>query len=258
MRLRLFCAAFSGLLLFGTLAPANDTLRLGGAIDGGTDTELVRWRGGYGYRGHYGGYGYRGGWGGWSGWGGRYSSPGFAFSYSRPYYHSWGHTPRWYGYSSYYRPFSYSYYRHPSYYQSPSYYYYPGFSYYYSPCVSDEADVPAVTLGRPAPLSNPMVGNPVYSSSNYRSSTFEYNGGPRFLIPSPSESEPVPATEPAPRQVPVEGRFVALPRESSGGVSPIIPETMFVSLTPDRPASPNTPPAKARFSYPAYGERTTR
>src|SRR5687767_14881592 len=82
-KLILSALAATCLLTAGSAARAQeDTFRLGGPsaqadIEGGTDTELVYYRGGYrGGRGFYGGFygGYRGGYGGWGrggygGWG---------------------------------------------------------------------------------------------------------------------------------------------------------------------------------------------
>src|SRR5262245_55524842 len=83
------------LLAAGSAARAqDDTFRLGGPsaqadIEGGTDSELVYYRGGYGrgfYGGHYGGYG-RGFYGGYGGYGRGFY--GYGRGYGVGYYGGW-------------------------------------------------------------------------------------------------------------------------------------------------------------------------
>jgi len=244
MRSWMWAALAAGLALAGgSIASANDTVRLGGpaaqaAMSGSTD-ELVRWRGGYyggGYRGYYGG-GYRGF------YGGGYNRPYYNSFYGRPYYNSFYARPYFNNYQPYYSAFYprvYSTYYSP-YYCSPSYYA-PAYSYpsYYYPIAGE-------TL--PAPLAT-MQGAPAYAAPQYTppmpppgNGTYPYNGGPNAPVPMPN-AVPNQGNPPAPT-LPIDGRLVSLPATFSGGVNAFGPHS-----TP-APAAPTPAP---RVSYPAYGE----
>ncbi len=170
-------------------AAAQDTIRLGGpsaqaAIQGGIDTELVRWR----HHGYYRSY-YR---------------PYYAGYYGRPYYY-----PRSYVYyAPAYYPSYYSYYE----YNRPAYY--PS-SYYY-PIAGEALAPPATNLQAPsyyrAPAPQQYV--PPMPPAN-GSGTFPYDGGPRSPVPMPNPEQ-------APRGIiPIDGRLVSLPTEISGGTTQV-------------------------------------
>jgi hypothetical protein len=229
------------LILAGSTAAwaQNDTFRLGSsssgaaaAVSGGTDTELVHWRGGYRH-----GYGY---------WGGR--------AYYRPY---WGG----YGYAAYYRPAYYrpAYYR-PNYYRSVVYlnYYQP--YYYAAPAyypISGQADVPATLAQLPAqtqPVTSqyqpstarpqllpPPATVPQQPSGNQ---TFPYDGGPQVPLPMPQVD---PASGPRPT-VPLQGKIVSLPVETTGGTTPLF--TVSLGTYGQPIAAPRS------YTYQAYGEQS--
>lgn len=241
MRTLMWTALAAGLLVIGGgAASADDVVRLGGPgvqtdIQGGTDTELIYgryWGGGGRYYGggarYWGGGGrYYGGYYGARYWGGGYYGHrhwgGYYGAGYRPYY-----------YSSYYRP----YYYRPAYYYTPSYYqqsYYNDC--YYSPIMGDSA--PTVTLqanGSQAPRTAPPVT---------RDSTFPYDGGPREAIPTPIPRDDVNPSKSPGGSIPLEGRLVKLPTESSIGASSVTsPEIQRLRYV----TSP------VRVTYPAYGE----
>lgn len=238
-------------LALASISEANDVVRLGGpsaqaAIQGGTDTELVHWRGyrgyygGYrgfhgGHRGYYGGYygGYRGYYGG--GYGFRFATPYVSFGYySRPHFH---YRPY---YASYYQPFYASSYYYPSYYYSyPSYYY---------PCAGEELPAAQVmnlqsTYQAPLPRTNGPTMPPAQGDG-----TFPYDGGPRAPVPMPAPQNETNPTKRAPVPnaiVPLDGRLVSLQSEISGGTSAI--PTPILPTQASRTAAP-------RVTFPAYGE----
>ena len=164
MRNWMWAVLATGCLLagFGTVS-ADDTVRLGGPsaqadVQGGTDTDLVRWgRGGYGgyNRGGYGGH-YRGGYGYYRGYYG---------GYGRPYY-----------YGGYYAP---AYYYPPTYY-APTYYAPRAIRYYSYPINGESSPPPATT----------MQGSfyPSQSQQPFGNGTFPYDGGPRAPVPMPNPS----------------------------------------------------------------------
>ena len=231
MRNLFLSAIAAALLLTGGSAvwADDDIVRLGGPsaqadIQGGTDIELVRgyYGGGYG-RGYYGGGYGRGFYGGYGGY-------GYRNAFYRPYF-----------YGSFYRPY------YASYYGSP-YYYTPYYSSYYA----DDYYYP--TSGITAAVIT------MQSSNNYQSAaperilpfspdgTYPYNGGPDSAIPMPMPTAP---TDKMPRgTVPLEGKLVTLPQQSSGGISPVTsPDIQRLHFV-------NTPSAApVRVSYPAYGEK---
>ncbi len=219
MRNLMWAALAAGaILVMSEAAWANDTVRLGGpaahaSVDGGTDTFLVHRRGGYG--GGYYGRAYYGGYYGRSYYGGYYGRPFLSVGfYGRPYY------------AGYYRPYYY-----PSYYYQPNYY----SNYYNYPCAGDVAPVMPSVASYQAPLA------PVYSSARPANDdgTFHYDGNPRILVPMPSSK-----TTPAPGVLPVDGRLVSLPSETTGGVLPVgLPTAQRATSLP-----------APRVVYPAYGE----
>jgi hypothetical protein len=257
MRILMCAALASGMLLAGGgLARAQDTIRLGGpsqsSFETGVNTELVRGGGhggghaGHFHAGHFHG-GHAGHWHGghWHGayWGGR---GWYGYGYGRywPYYYG--------GYGGSY-PYAYYY---PTYYY-PSYYY-PAYSYgatYYA----QPTYYPTVTYSYP--VSGETVPPPSATPSNYQrpvpvppmpmpdgNGTFNYDGGPRSLVPMPIPELTPPNT---PRPVPIDGKLVSLPTGTSMGVtfvggSPVAPRT---TATPTK--TNTTPP---RVVYPAYGE----
>src|ERR1017187_2810614 len=197
-----------GCVLAGVgVVSANDTIRLGGpsaqaAIQGGTNTELVRW--GYGYHGHYRGY-------------------------YRPYY----------GYyrPAYYYPRAYTYYApsyYPRYYYTPTYYYSaPSYgSYYYYPISGEALPPPATTVQGSYPAPAPQQYVPPMPPPG---GTFQYDGGPRSIVPMPNSNEPPLVV------IPIDGKLVSLPTQITGGTSQV-----------GMPAAPRT--GEPRATYPAYGE----
>jgi len=258
MRNLFLSAIAAALLLTGGSAvwADDDIVRLGGPsaqadIQGGTDIELVRgyYGGGYG-RGYGGGGDVRGYYGGGYGrgyYGGGYGRGYYGGGYGRGFYGGYGG----YGYrNAFYRPYFYgSFYRpyYASYYGSP-YYYTPYYSSYYA----DDYYYP--TSGITAAVIT------MQSSNNYQSAaperilpfspdgTYPYNGGPDSAIPMPMPTAP---TDKMPRgTVPLEGKLVTLPQQSSGGISPVTsPDIQRLHFV-------NTPSAApVRVSYPAYGEK---
>lgn len=158
-----------------------------------------------GYSGYgYGGYPYGGGYGGYSGYG--YSGYPYGGGYG-------SYTGYGYGYGGGYG------YGYPSY--GYDRYYGVGYNTF---CNGTQPMPPATKLGAPRQPAAPNGG------------TFQYDGGP-------NNPAPIPSSAPARPTIPRDGKFVSLPRESSGAVHPAV-------LTTVRPA-----PAQPRYTYPAYGER---
>jgi len=222
----------AGLLLTGA-AQAGDTVRLSlpGSTDAPTltlaatpadldaDTELVYYapRGWYGgYRGYgYGGY-YRplyiglGGWGyggyGYGGYG--YGLGGYGGGYGG--YYSGGYYPASYA--------SYSY-------VSPSYYSYAspctcGVSYSIPAQASYQTQSPVIIQQQPTTVTppTPMPPSTVPQPLPGNSSTFQYDGGPRTLIPMPPALRgTTPAVVPGGQSVPRDGRMVSLTRPAASG-----------------------------------------
>jgi hypothetical protein len=227
MAMRKWLMAAVGAVLVTALggeAQANDTVRLGGPgvqsdIQGGTDTELVRWGRGFYGRGHHGGYGH-------GHYGARYYTPYFSVGYySRPYYGG-----------GYYRPYYYS-----SYYYRPYYY----DSYYYYPCAGEAAPlVTAQVQIAPTPKSQqyvPQLPQPQpYVPPMPPAGNFQYDGGPAQPVPMPNSG---PDLSPARGIVPIDGKLVSLPTGITGGFSP-------VGVVTNRVTNP-----APRINYPAYGER---
>jgi len=255
---------------------AQDTLRLviptstavsAGSIDGGTNTELVYHRGGHYHGGFYrGGYGY----GGYRGYGyGGYYRP----SYYGGYYGGY----RGYGYGGFYRPFYYGgYYARPYYYGSyyyPSYYsayYYPSYYSAYYPCATTVANstplatvyssgsyaTPQVTQPGPALLPQPQAVPQMPPPAN-GNQTFPYDGGPRAPLPMPGlDANPTGGPGTPRPTVPLEGKFVSLPQETTGGIGLI--DTASLSTVSWRPVSTSQPATSptTRYHYPAYGEQS--
>ena len=239
MRNLMWAALATGFLLAGfEVAVASDTVRLGGpsAVQSGGDTELVHGRGYYGGgygRGYYGG-GYGRGY-----YGGGYGRSYYGGGYGRSYYGG--------GYGGYYRPSYYASYYQPSYYAS----YYQPYSYgsyyspsssnscYYYPIAGEAVSPPATTLQSNYQVPQRQYAPPMPPALN-GNGTFQYDGGPRSVIPMPAETNPANAPR---RIIPTDGRLVSLPTETTGGTSPI-------STLPTTRAKTSAP----RVSYPAYGE----
>lgn len=266
-------------------AQASDTIRLGGSVGGNTftldrgddadaDTELARFRGGYGgggYRGGYGGGGYRGGYG-YGGYRGGYGYGGYRGGYSYGGYrggYGYGGYRGGYGYGGYgggYYGSSYGYSQpyyggYSSYYSYPSYCY-PSYSYYY-PCSDSVPTMPyatvlqgsvntyttARTIAPPAPVAPPAGDG-----------TFRYDGG-TGVVPAPMPGvTPVPPTVSPRPTLPLDGRLVSLPYTPPTVNFPAYGEA---PATPRRPAASDTrlvstPVAAPRVAYPAYGETTPR
>jgi len=277
MRYHIMSALAAGLVFAASSATwAAEIVRLGGpsaesTIQGATDTELVRgygrgsygggygrgyygggygrgyYGGGYGrgyYGGHYGGYG-RGYYGGYYGGYGRGYYGGHYGHYHQPYYYGsyyGGYRPY---YSNYYSPYYgnyYSSYYGNSYYGSPYYYGIAYDGYAVAPMTTLQATVyPQTQIAPPQPYAQPQMP-PASDSGN---GTYPYNGGPANPIPQPSDS-PVPMNSPPRGIVPLDGKLVSLPVETTGDVSvvPSIQRWTYVS----------TAAAPARITYPAYGD----
>jgi hypothetical protein len=233
MRSLVWAALATGFLV----ASANDTVRLGGpsAVQSAGDTELVHGRGhhGGGYsHGHYGG-GY-----GRSYYGGGYGR-GYYGGYYRPYF---GVYYRPYVYGSYYSPYYISS-NYTPYYSSSYYTPYYSSSYYDYPIAGETVSRPATTLQSsyqsPVPVQQQYVP-PMPPASN-GNGTFQYDGGPRSVIPMPAETNPAST----PRSIiPTDGRLVSLPTQTTGGTSQIS----------TRPTTTRAKTSEPRVSYPAYGE----
>jgi hypothetical protein len=223
--------------------PSSDTLDLKATDDDLSDEFLDAryyrgggFRGGYGggfYRGGYGGYrggisyGYRGGYYGGIGYRGGYSGGGYYGGYARFGYGGCGY----YGYS------------YPSYYSGYSCYSPGCYTYdYISPC-SSVTVLPPVTVRvgpsyslRPAPSTvlpgtpGPAPVLPLPKEDSTAPGTFNYDGGPKELVPMPKG----------------EDGAMTLPRK------PAVAVERVVSLTQSNAKSSN------KWSYPAYGESATR
>jgi hypothetical protein len=241
MRNLMWAVLAAACLLAGSgVSMAQDTVRLGGPsvqadMQGGTD--LVR--GWHGYRGYYGGYrGYYGGYyGGYRGYYGGY------YGFYRPYY------PRYY--ASYYYP--------PVVYQPSCYTPYYSNSYYYpiagqpAPTVTMQASYYAPAPASSQPTPGQRFSEPIPAPGG--NGTFPYDGGPRSPIPMPAPGADInPATDRG--IIPLDGKLVSIPNETSGGFSPVglpavQPRTTPTTTTP----ATKTPTPAPRVIYPAYGDR---
>jgi len=272
---------------------ANDTVRLldgdrSDDVDGDTDTHLV-YRGGFGGygRGGFGGYGRGFGYGGYGrsfyggygrGFGYGYGGYGRGFGYGYRPFISIGLGYGGYGYGGYYggyRPYYGGYYGgyssfYPSYYNSysyPSFYSYPSYSYapVYSPCAASVTEVvtsqtvapplasqPGVTV-TPGTSSYSQIPAPRIYTQPAGDGTYPYDGGPRSPLPMPGpDGDANPMSTPR-KMVPLDGRLVSLPKQTTGGVN----NGLFVSLRTDAASEPVTVNGQApRYSYPAYGEQS--
>ena len=283
--LAMFGAGLCSLTGSAVVQADNDTVRLGmsssSAVSGDVDTLLVASRGGHGgghgggfhgggfhgggfhgggfhgggFHGHNGFWGWGGrGWGGW-GWGGYWGGywPYWGlYAWNRPF---WGY--------GYYRPYGgYGYYS-PYYYvdAAPAYYdYYPA-TYY---PIAGQQEVPGTLARLPMPRSVSAPVSPYQQQAAARPQvlpmpvalpqrpgepqTFPYDGGPQSSLPLPGKDGVGPASSPRP-MVPLKGKLVSLPQETTGGTTQII---QFVGLGI---ASPVPAPTAAPYSYPAYGEQ---
>jgi hypothetical protein len=271
----------------------TDRDRAAATVDGDTDTHLVYHRGGFHHGGfHHGGFGY-GGYG--RGFG--YASFGRGFyGYGRGFGYGYGGFYRpYYGYRSFYRPYyGFSLYRpyyggyglgyggyglgyggyYGGYYgggyypsfglsiysgYSPGYYSYPSYySSFYTPCAGTTVGPQVVTV-TPSTTTSPYAQTPLPQIiEGDVNSTYPYDGGPRSPLPMPGPDDAAsPMKAPRPT-VPLEGRLVSLPKETTGGTTPVR-VSPFVSLRLDTPSAPAATPAPARpatrYTYPAYGEQ---
>jgi hypothetical protein len=247
---RLFATALAATFVFGSLAHADDNLRLlltgspSNGFSGGASTMTLQlddsntafnedvggrfWGGGRGWGGH--GWGGRGwGWGGrgWNtgwGWGGR----------------GWGWGGRGWGWGGWGwgwggRPFVFA---QPS----ASFYVVPSSSWYFAPPVwypSVDCSPIAMSGGFIPNTSNAALPQyqplpsqyqpmpPANGSSNF--GTYPYNGGPVNPVPmplAPASSRPM-ESQPAPKTLPLEGLPISLP---------------------------GTTAVSKKYTYPAYGE----
>jgi hypothetical protein len=238
------CAA--SLLTLAGSAPVwaqSDTFRLGtsssGTVSGGTDTELVYYRGGHGH--YHGGYGYyRGGYGHYHGGYAHYRPYWGGYGYYSPYYYRTAYYPPYY-----YRPAVYFNYYQPYYYAAPVYYY----------PISGQTDVPTTLAQMPPQVQpqtsqyQPTTGRPqllpmpaTVPQQPGGQQTFPYDGGPQAPLPMPQID---PASGPRPN-VPLQGKVVSLPLETTGGTTPLFTVSLGTSAQPV---------ATPRYTYPAYGEQ---
>jgi len=260
---------------------ASDVVRLGGplaesAIQGDTNTELVWRRGGYGGYGHGGygrgyGYGYGRGYG-YGGYGRGYGYGGYGRGYG------YGGYGRGYGYGGYGRGYGYGGYGYGGYGRGYGYGYgygrgyggygyggygYGGYGYgggYYG-IAGDCA--PLVTLQSPGVLQaqapQSRYSEPLMPPADGGNGTYPYNGGPVNPVPLP-DNNPVPTNNGPRGIVPLDGKLVSLPSETTGGVSPTslgAQRYSFVSTT--NVAAPiQLNPAPTRIAYPAYGDEPIR
>jgi len=282
MRKFAWTALVAGLLALAGAsgAWADETLRLvipasssaGASVDGGANTELV-----YGRGGHYHGGGYRGGYRG--GYYGGYRGYGYGGFY-RPFYGSYyggyrgygyggyGYGGYGYGYASYYRPFYYGGYYARPYYYGASYYYPSYYSSYYYPCASTVVSstpvvavysssytTPQVVQPGAALLPQPQVMPQMPSAAPNGNQTFPYDGGPGTPLPMPGpDANPIGGPSTPRPTVPLEGKFVSLPQETTGGIGLI--DTASLATVSWRPVSTSQPAtATNRYHYPAYGEQ---
>jgi len=275
MRCLMWSALAVGLVFTGqSVSQANDTIRLGGPsvlsdIQGDTDTELIRYYGGRGYygggRGYYGGhghyghgnYGYNRGYGNYyggynRGYGSYYGGynrgyyGGYYGGYGRSYYGGYygGYRP-YYGYGSYYGGYAQPYYSN---YGSYSNYGYYGISGTGAPLLT--AQVPAEYYPYQAQSQVPQNYTQPYMppASN---GTYPYDGGPSSPIPMPADSA-VPTNNGPRGTVPLDGKLVSLPRETTGAAGSVAVPTM-VRLNQVATSAPIRP-ASTRIAYPAYGD----
>jgi hypothetical protein len=229
MRNAMWAALTAGAILAGSGAAwASDTVRLGGpaaqaSVQGGTDTELVRWR-------HYHRHGH---------WGGGYYSAGY---YARPYY-----SASYYATPYYYPSYSYAYPNYSYYYPTYSYYtpaYYPAHYYrpsYYSHRPAHYHRIAGETVPAETAQGNTAFQTPFtlqYTPTPNGDGSFPYDGDPRIVVPMPNRGAPTPGGLPA------DGKLVSLPSEVGGGVFPVgLPSLQRT-----------TSPAAPRVTYPAYGD----
>jgi len=116
----------------------------------------------------------------------------------------------------------------------------------------------------PAPLTTPVPTprpygptqqtpvQPQFVQPPVQNGTFPYNGGPVNPVPLPGDP-PLPTKDPR-GTVPLEGKLVSLPRETFGGVGPVVtPEIQKLSYVSLRTSQLTTTPTS--YSYPAYGEQ---
>jgi len=264
-------AAGLGALATGNAAWAqNDTFRLGtssvavAAISGGTDTELVAYRGGHGHYGHYGHYGHghyghghyghyghygHGNYGHYGHYHGYYGgNRGYGYGGYRGYYGYGGYYP----YYNYYRPYVSIGFYQPYYATAPAYYYSisgqgtVAATYAQEPLQTPSATLPyQTTTGKPQLLPLPSAAPQTPASPQ----TFPYDGGPQAPLPMPQTD---PASGPRPT-VPLQGKVVSLPMETTGGTS----QLYMVGLGTHQPAASSSAatPAQTRYTYPAYGEQ---
>jgi len=266
----LLATGFWALIGSSTVRADNDTIRLGSSasgaianVDNDGDTDLVVWRGGYrhgggyGYRGGYGGYrggyygGYRGyGYGGYAGYRGGYYGGYRGYGYGGGYGYGYGGYASYYGGGYYgggyyggYRPYYHHHHHHPYHwrisYSVPSSYYI---------CTTQDTLVPAPVYVAPVLQSQylqpQVLPTPNAVPAPNGNQTYPYDGGPPAPVPVPGQADPTPAAQPT---VPLTGKIVSLPRESTSGST---------QYTTHLVSSPAQPAATSSYSYPAYGEQS--
>jgi hypothetical protein len=104
------------------------------------------------------------------------------------------------------------------------------------------------------PSAPPVApGTPTLPNGN---PTFPYDGGPQSPLPLPPAENVGPTSGPQPT-VPLKGKLVSLPLETTGGTTPLM-STQFIGLgvSPSSAANVSGAPAANGLSYPAYGEQS--
>jgi len=172
-----------------------------------------------------------------------------------PYYGGYYGGGYYGGYSSFYPSYYYSSYSYPSYSYAPI----------YSPCAATVTEVvtsqtaapplaaqPGVTV-TPSTSSYSQIPAPRIYTQPAGDGTYPYDGGPRSPLPMPGpDGDANPMSTPR-KMVPLDGRLVSLPKQTTGGVG----NDQFVSLRTDAASEPVTVNGPApRYSYPAYGEQS--
>jgi hypothetical protein len=229
---------------------------------GDVQTGDIHWGRGYGYG--YRGYGYRGYGYGYRGYGYGYRGYGYGYGYGL-------------GYRGYYG--------NPYFYAAAPYYGYGGYPYGYGYRCIDMIDAGPVasnlgtaprSIAPNSSVARSVVKGPLpltdfvpYSLAPDGSSvgvgpqgaadrSYNYNGGPKAIVPSPNNSGgsqpffiPPPTVDPERPTIPRDGYLTALPRGMTGEVSPVV----YHGPSAARPSSAvvigQTAP---QIAYPAYGD----
>jgi hypothetical protein len=88
-----------------------------------------------------------------------------------------------------------------------------------------------------------------YDGGPYPGQTYPYDGGPQYPVPQPGAVQPGATPQPS---VPLTGKVVSLPRQTTGGV---LHYTSFSAATPAPATAPVAPVSTTPYRYPAYGEQ---